>query len=164
MLLRFSLLLARALSVSPPPWQSWWAPVAGARAGILIRNAEALEVFGKVDTLIIDKTGTLTEGKPTLTSVIPQSGIEESGLLQFVASLERSSEHPLATAIVKGAEAKKLVLVDVVGFSSTTGKGVKGIVSGKQVAVGMQSYSAICPSILPHYSIALKDCAKKAKR
>ncbi len=108
----------------------------GARAGILIRNAEALEVFGKVDTLIIDKTGTLTEGKPTLTSVIPQSGIEESGLLQFVASLERSSEHPLATAIVKGAEAKKLVLVDVVGFSSTTGKGVKGIVSGKQVAVG----------------------------
>jgi Cu+-exporting ATPase len=108
----------------------------GARAGILIRNAEALEVFGKVDTLIIDKTGTLTEGKPTLTSVIPQSGIEESGLLQFVASLERSSEHPLAAAIVQGAEAKKLVLVDVVGFSSTTGKGVKGTVSGKQVAVG----------------------------
>jgi Cu+-exporting ATPase len=80
----------------------------GARAGILIRNAEALEVFGKVDTLIIDKTGTLTEGKPTLSSVIPQPGIEESGLLQLVASLERSSEHPLAAAIMKGAEAKKL--------------------------------------------------------
>jgi Cu+-exporting ATPase len=80
----------------------------GARAGILIRNAEALEIFGKVDTLIIDKTGTLTEGKPTLSSVIPQPGIEESGLLQLVASLERSSEHPLAAAIVKGAEAKKL--------------------------------------------------------
>jgi Cu+-exporting ATPase len=108
----------------------------GARAGILIRNAEALEIFGKVDTLIIDKTGTLTEGKPTLSSVIPQPGIEESGLLQLVASLERSSEHPLAAAIVKGAEAKKLTLVDVVGFSSTTGKGVKGTVSGKQVAVG----------------------------
>jgi Cu+-exporting ATPase len=108
----------------------------GARAGILIRNAEALEIFGKVDTLIIDKTGTLTEGKPTLTSVIPQPGIDESSLLQLVASLERSSEHPLAAAIVKGAEAKKLGLVDVVGFSSTTGKGVKGTVSGKQVAVG----------------------------
>jgi Cu+-exporting ATPase len=108
----------------------------GARAGILIRNAEALEIFGKVDTLIIDKTGTLTEGKPTLSSVIPQPGIDESGLLQVVASLERSSEHPLAAAIVKGAEAKKLTLVDVAGFSSTTGKGVKGTVSGKQVAVG----------------------------
>jgi Cu+-exporting ATPase len=108
----------------------------GARAGILIRNAEALEIFGKVDTLIIDKTGTLTEGKPTISSVIPQPGIEESGLLQLVASLERSSEHPLAAAIVKGAEAKKLALVDVVRFSSTTGKGVKGTVSGKQVAVG----------------------------
>ena len=108
----------------------------GARAGILIRNAEALETFGKVDTLIIDKTGTLTEGKPTLSSVIPQPGFEESGLLQLVASLERSSEHPLAAAIVKGAEAKKLALTDVVGFNSTTGKGVKGTVSGKQVAVG----------------------------
>jgi Cu+-exporting ATPase len=108
----------------------------GARAGILIRNAEALEIFCKVDTLIIDKTGTLTEGKPTLSSVIPQPGIEESGLLQLVASLERSSEHPLAAAIVKGAEAKKLALVDVAGFSSATGKGVKGTVSGKRVAVG----------------------------
>jgi Cu+-exporting ATPase len=108
----------------------------GARAGILIRNAEALEIFGKVDTLVIDKTGTLTEGKPTLSSVIPQPGMEESTLLQLVASLERSSEHPLAAAIVKGAEAKKLALGDVVGFSSSTGKGVKGSVSGKQIAVG----------------------------
>jgi Cu+-exporting ATPase len=108
----------------------------GARAGILIRNAEALEIFGNVDTLIIDKTGTLTEGKPMLSSVIPQPGFEESGLLQLIASLERSSEHPLAAAIVKGAEVKKLSLADVVGFKSTTGKGVKGTVSGKQVAVG----------------------------
>ena len=108
----------------------------GARAGILVRNAEALEIFGKVDTLIIDKTGTLTEGKPTLSSVIPQPGFEESGLLQLIASLERSSEHPLAAAIVKGAEAKKLSLADVVGFNSVTGKGVKGTVSGKLVAVG----------------------------
>jgi P-type Cu+ transporter len=108
----------------------------GARAGILIRNAEALEIFGKVDTLVIDKTGTLTEGKPTLSSVIPQPGFEESALLQLVASLERSSEHPLAAAIVKGAEAKNLSLADVAGFNSITGMGVKGTVSGKQVAVG----------------------------
>jgi P-type Cu+ transporter len=108
----------------------------GARAGILIRNAEALEIFGKVDTLIIDKTGTLTEGKPTLSAVIPQPGISENNLLQLVASLERSSEHPLAAAIVKGAQAKKLSLSDVLGFNSTTGKGVKGTVTGKQVAVG----------------------------
>jgi Cu+-exporting ATPase len=108
----------------------------GARAGILSRNAEALETFGKVDTLIIDKTGTLTEGKPTLSSVIPQPGINENDLLQLVASLERSSEHPLAATIVKGAEAKKLTLSDVDGFNSATGKGVKGTVKGKQVAVG----------------------------
>ena len=108
----------------------------GARGGILIRNAEALEVFGKVDTLIIDKTGTLTEGKPTVSSVIPQPGIDESNLLRLVASLERSSEHPLAAAIVKQAEAKDLALADVAGFNSVTGKGVTGTVSGKQIAVG----------------------------
>jgi P-type Cu+ transporter len=108
----------------------------GARAGILIRNAEALETFCKVDTLIIDKTGTLTEGKPTLSSVIPQPGIDESDLLQLVASLERSSEHPLAAAIVKGAEARHLVLGDVTGFNSVTGKGVTGTVSGRRIAVG----------------------------
>ena len=108
----------------------------GAQAGILIRNAEALEIFGKVDTLIIDKTGTLTEGNPTLSAVIPQPGINENDLLRLVASLERSSEHPLAAAIVKGAEAKKLSLADVDGFNSTTGKGVKGTVTGKEVAVG----------------------------
>jgi Cu+-exporting ATPase len=108
----------------------------GAGAGILIRDAESLETFGKVNTLIVDKTGTLTEGKPTLASVLPQPGTSESDLLQFVASLERSSEHPLAAAIVKGAEAKKLTLTDVQGFSSITGKGVKGTISGRQIAVG----------------------------
>ncbi len=108
----------------------------GAGAGILIRDAESLETFGKVNTLIVDKTGTLTEGKPTLASVLPQPGTSKSDLLQFVASLERSSEHPLAAAIVKGAEAKKLTLTDVQGFSSITGKGVKGTISGKQIAVG----------------------------
>ncbi len=110
--------------------------VRGAGAGILIRNAEALELFGKVNTLIIDKTGTLTEGKPALSSIISLPGMDESELLQLVASLERSSEHPLAAAIVKGSEAKKLSLINVQEFSSVTGKGVKGTVSGKHVAVG----------------------------
>lgn len=108
----------------------------GARAGILIRNAEALERFGKVDTLIIDKTGTLTEGKPKLSSVVPLPGITEGDLLRFVASLERSSEHPLAAATVKGAEDRSLSLMDVGDFTSITGKGVTGTISGKQVAVG----------------------------
>jgi Cu+-exporting ATPase len=108
----------------------------GARSGILIRNAEALELFGKVDTLIIDKTGTLTEGKPTLSSVLPQPGTNESELLRLVASLERASEHPLAAAIVNGAEAAKLSLADTEGFNSLTGKGVTGTVAGKKIAVG----------------------------
>jgi len=108
----------------------------GAGAGILIRNAEALERFGKVDTLVVDKTGTLTEGKPTLSSLVAQPGFNEDELLGLVASLERSSEHPLAAAIVQGAEAKKLALAEVQGFASITGKGVKGTVAGKLVAVG----------------------------
>ena len=108
----------------------------GAGAGILVRNAEALETFGKVNTLLVDKTGTLTEGKPKLAAVVPQAGLDESELLRLVASLERSSEHPLAAAIVKGAEAKQLRLAEVQGFASITGKGVKGTVSGRQIAVG----------------------------
>ncbi|HEY5054839.1 MAG TPA: heavy metal translocating P-type ATPase [Acidobacteriaceae bacterium] len=111
----------------------------GAGAGILIRNAEALETFGKVNTLIVDKTGTLTEGKPTLTSVQTHGGISEEELLQLVASLERASEHPLAAAIVKGVEAKQLTLSDVQGFASITGKGVQGTIAGKHVAVGNAS-------------------------
>ncbi len=112
----------------------------GAGAGILIRNAEALETFGKVTTLLVDKTGTLTEGKPTLTSVLPQPGITEDDLLLLAASLERGSEHPLAAAIVNGAEARHLPLVAVQNFVSSTGKGVRGIVSGKQVAAGTADY------------------------
>lgn len=108
----------------------------GAHAGILIRNAEALEVFRKVDTLIVDKTGTLTEGKPQLSSVIPLPGFNESDLLQWVASIERSSEHPLAAAIVKAAESRGILLADVDSFESITGKGVRGAVAGRQIAVG----------------------------
>jgi P-type Cu+ transporter len=108
----------------------------GARAGILIRNAEALEVFRKVDTLIIDKTGTLTEGKPQVTSVLPAADISEDELLRMAASLERGSEHPLASAMVHAAEARGLVMTQVDGFESVTGRGVTGTVAGHRIAVG----------------------------
>lgn len=108
----------------------------GAHAGILIRNAEALEVFRKVDTLIVDKTGTLTEGKPQVTSVRSISEINEDELLRTVATLERGSEHPLASAIVEAAEAKGLVLGQVEAFESVTGRGVTGTVDGRKIAVG----------------------------
>lgn len=108
----------------------------GAGAGILIRNAEALETLGKVTTLIVDKTGTLTQGKPSLNAVVAQPGISETELLQLVASLERSSEHPLAAAIVSAAEAQHISLLEVEAFRSVTGQGVQGTVSGRQVALG----------------------------
>ncbi len=108
----------------------------GAMAGVLIKNAEALEIMEKVDTLIIDKTGTLTEGKPKLIEVVTSSGFEQNEALRLVASLEQSSEHPLASAIVKGAQAKGITLSTVQNFSSTTGKGVQGIVDGHNVVLG----------------------------
>lgn len=108
----------------------------GAHAGILIRNAEALEVFRKVDTLIVDKTGTLTEGKPEVTSVKSFSEISEDELLRVVVSLERGSEHPLAAAIVKAAEARGLPISSAEDFESITGRGVTGKVGGRQFAVG----------------------------
>jgi Cu+-exporting ATPase len=108
----------------------------GARAGVLIKNAEALETFEKVDTLIVDKTGTLTEGKPKLMNVIPADGIDDKTLLSLAASLERGSEHPLAEAIVKGAEEKGVAIAQPGDFKSVTGKGVTGTVDGKQVALG----------------------------
>jgi Cu+-exporting ATPase len=108
----------------------------GAREGILIRNAEALEIFEKVDTLVVDKTGTLTEGKPRLTAVIPAEGFQETQLLQSVASLERASEHPLAAAIIAGAKEKGIELVTVADFQSVTGRGVTGTLQGKRIGVG----------------------------
>jgi len=108
----------------------------GATAGVLIKNAEALEVLEKIDTLVVDKTGTLTEGKPRLISVIPARGQDEGALLFLAASLERGSEHPLAAAIVSGAEQRGVKLVDAREFRSITGKGVVGSVDGKQVALG----------------------------
>ncbi len=108
----------------------------GAQAGVLIKNAEALERFAKVDTLIVDKTGTLTEGKPKLVAVLPTTGHEEAEVLRLAASLERGSEHPLAEAIVSGAEERGVEFAEVNGFEAVTGKGVKGTVDGKAVALG----------------------------
>ena len=108
----------------------------GAQAGVLIRNAEALERFAQVDTLIVDKTGTLTMGKPKLVAVVPEAGRDEAELLRLAASLERGSEHPLAEAIVAGAENRGIVLSAVEEFEAVTGKGVTGQVEGKAVALG----------------------------
>ncbi|OFZ90482.1 MAG: copper-translocating P-type ATPase [Betaproteobacteria bacterium RBG_16_64_18] len=108
----------------------------GATAGVLIKNAEALEIMEKVDTLVCDKTGTLTLGKPRLTGVVAANGFRENDILQLGASLERASEHPLAAAIVGGAEDRKLQLHAVADFQSVTGKGVSGKVDGKAVSIG----------------------------
>ena len=108
----------------------------GAQEGVLVKNAEALEMMEKVNTIIIDKTGTLTEGKPRLTKAVPTSGFKEDDLLQIAASLERHSEHPLAAAIVRGAKERKLNLEDPAQFNSVTGGGVVGRVRGREVAIG----------------------------
>jgi Cu+-exporting ATPase len=108
----------------------------GASAGVLIKNAEALERFEKVDTLVVDKTGTLTEGKPRVTAVIPADGFEKDELLRLAASLERGSEHPLAAAVLAAAQEKQLTLEEVQDFNAPTGKGVTGRVGGKPVALG----------------------------
>ncbi|MDR2309487.1 MAG: heavy metal translocating P-type ATPase [Brucellaceae bacterium] len=108
----------------------------GAQAGVLIKDAEALERMAKVDTLIVDKTGTLTEGRPKLTDVVAVSGIDDNTLLQLAASLEKGSEHPLAEAIVAGAEAKGLKTDNVDAFEAIAGKGVAGTVKGRAVALG----------------------------
>jgi Cu+-exporting ATPase len=108
----------------------------GAQAGVLIRDAEALETFATVDTLILDKTGTLTLGKPELVAVLPEAGRDEAEVLRLAASLERGSEHPLAEAIVRGAEARGLTLTEARDFEALTGKGVTGTVGGRAVALG----------------------------
>ena len=108
----------------------------GAQNGILIRNAEALETLEKVDTVVVDKTGTLTEGKPKLVTVEPAEGWDETGLLTLVAAVEAASEHPLAAAIVRGAEARGIKTSVAQNFESVTGEGAQGTVDGKSVAIG----------------------------
>tara|TARA_R110002033_G_C3840377_1_gene234747 strand:- start:80 stop:1123 length:1044 start_codon:yes stop_codon:yes gene_type:complete len=108
----------------------------GAQNGILIRDAEALERLEKVDTVVVDKTGTLTEGKPSVTAIRPADGFDEAQLLRLAAGLERGSEHPLASAIVEKARERELQLSDATEFDSPNGKGVVGQVEGQQVALG----------------------------
>ena len=108
----------------------------GAQAGVLFKNAEAVEVLREIDTLVVDKTGTLTEGKPKLVTLVPAQGFNEEELLRLAASLERGSEHPLAAAIVSGAEERGVRLVKTEAFESITGKGVKGRVENRVVALG----------------------------
>lgn len=112
----------------------------GAMQGVLFKNAEAIEVMRKVDTLLTDKTGTLTEGKPKLVSINPTGEMVEADLLKYAASLEKGSEHPLAAAIVKGSEERGISLTNAKDFVSITGKGVKGTIDGKTVALGNQKF------------------------
>jgi Cu+-exporting ATPase len=114
----------------------------GAQAGVLIKNAEALELMERVNTLVVDKTGTLTEGKPKVVAVVPAEGIAESELLRLAASVERASEHPLAHAIVEAAAERKIPLVDVADFDSPTGKGALGTIEGRRVALGNARFLA----------------------
>ncbi|MFT6332604.1 MAG: Cu+-exporting ATPase [Lentimonas sp.] len=127
----------------------------GAGAGILIKNAESLELMEKINVLVIDKTGTLTEGKPKLTSVIAVQGQDKDELLQLAATLEKGSEHPLATAIVEGVEYKNIKLANAQDFKSYTGRGVSGIVNNKQVALGNDK-------LLLELNISQKDLVKQA--
>jgi len=112
----------------------------GAQEGVLIKNAEALERLEKVDTLVVDKTGTLTEGKPRLIDVLPVDGFDAKDFLRLAASLEQNSEHPLAAAIVNGAKKQKIVLEDVKDFRSVTAGGVAGSVAGRMVMVGKPDF------------------------
>jgi Cu+-exporting ATPase len=131
----------------------------GAQAGVLIRNAEALERMEKVDTLVIDKTGTLTQGKPQVVQVMPADGFDDNQLLQLASSLERASEHPLAKAIIAATEARKLPLSQVRGFDAPAGKGVIGMVDGKRIVLGNARFL----SELNIDTSTLADVAEKAR-
>ncbi len=112
----------------------------GAQAGVLIKNAHALERMEKIDTLIVDKTGTLTEGKPKVVSIVTAPGVDEREVLRLAASVEAASEHPLAAAIVAAARARGIALVKVTGFESQTGRGAVGVVDSRRVSVGNATF------------------------
>ena len=128
----------------------------GAGAGILIKSAEALERLEKVDTLVIDKTGTLTEGRPTVTAIVPAGAMTEADILSLAASLERSSEHPLAAAILAAARDRGAILQEVADFASLTGKGVTGVVGGRAAALGNAA-------LMEDLGVALADLAARAE-
>lgn len=121
----------------------------GAQAGVLIKNAEALERFEKVDTIVVDKTGTLTEGRPAVTAIRPLAGFDENELLRLAASLERASQHPLGDAIVRAATERKLALSEPADFDAPSGKGVQGTVEGRQVLVGSPKHLAAAGASSP---------------
>ena len=125
--------------------------------GVLFKNAKAIEVMRKIDTVVVDKTGTLTEGKPKLVSTVTTEGIDESEMLRLAASLERASEHPLAAAIVRGAEEAGLALATVESFASITGKGVRGMIGGHAIAIGN-------PALLDELKIDPGSLHKEAER
>ena len=114
----------------------------GAQAGVLIKNAEALERMEKIDTIVVDKTGTLTEGKPAVTAVVPADGFDEAELLRLAASVERASEHPLAQAIVRAAEERGIATAPVADFDSPVGRGALGKIEGRTVALGNAAFMA----------------------
>jgi Cu+-exporting ATPase len=128
----------------------------GATGGVLIKSAEALERMEKVDTLVVDKTGTLTEGKPRVVAVVPVAGVPEADILSLAASLERSSEHPLAAAIVSAARDRSLALTEPADFASITGEGITGTIDGRPVALGNAR-------LMQQRGIALGDMAAKAE-
>lgn len=127
----------------------------GATAGVLIKNAEALEIMEKVNTLVVDKTGTLTEGKPKLVSLETLSNYDDATVLQYAASLEKHSEHPLGQAIVTAADERQLVLLTAGDFNSVTGKGVAGVIDKQQVAIGNQK-------LLDDLNVDAKDALSRA--
>lgn len=129
----------------------------GAQTGVLFKNAEAIELLREVTTLVVDKTGTLTEGKPKLVTVTPAPGVNERELLRFAASLERGSEHPLAAAIVAGATERGIELVDAASFDSITGKGVKGKIEGRDVSLGN-------PALMEELKVDVKEMAAQAEK
>ncbi|MDQ7263654.1 heavy metal translocating P-type ATPase [Paracoccus sp. PS-1] len=114
----------------------------GAQAGVLIKNAEALELMEKVETIVVDKTGTLTEGRPAITAIVPAAGFSEDEALRLAASVERASEHPLALAIVRAAEERGIASAPVADFDSPTGKGAYGTVEGKRIPLGNAKFLA----------------------
>ena len=129
----------------------------GATMGTLFRNAEAIEVMRKVDTLIVDKTGTLTSGKPKVVAIVAAAGSGEHEVLQFAASVGKASEHPLSTAIVTAAQERGLELADIEQFSSTTGKGIHGIMSGRKTGVGNQAFMEQLGIAVAEIDAAVRD-------
>jgi len=131
----------------------------GAQNGILIKNAETLEMFEKIDTIVVDKTGTLTEGKPKLVSVEPEAGFEADEMLALVAAIEMASEHPLAAAIVAGAKDRGLSFAAADDFQSITGEGVEATAQNKRIAIGNEKMMARLSASSP----ALIETAKKGR-